>query len=253
MDEGEDWRGGSKIREMTSQNLRILAIFDIDKTLKAGYSIIDFARYLTEIGKFNNEELSRIDVGLQQHKAGELDYNAFADLIVDAYSKGIAGQKEDELLTHSDSFWEQYSRGIYGYVEDLFRQLKEMNAETVAMSGSDKWSLAPLLSMLNFTRNFVTDYEVVEGVFTGKVVRNAASLSGKEELVKRAIGDGEYDVIFGFGDSVADLAFLRLATHAFVIGRNDQNLIAEAEEKGWVIVDDLNQNIQLASYLGVGV
>lgn len=218
-----------------------LAIFDVDKTMFPGYSIIDFAEFLAKNEYFKMEEWREFERLLSEYKKGSFGYNDFAVLIVDSYARGIGGQKVDDVNKLSKLFWQERIETIYGYVRPLFTDLSRVNAEIIVVSGSTTESILPMLNNLRIERYFCTQIEVSEGVFLPNVSINAAAHEGKMEIVKR-LGEnmGQYEQIYGFGDSVADLSFLELVNRPVVIGNHDKELAEVAKREGWKIVLDPN-------------
>ncbi len=210
----------------------VVAIFDIDKTVLPGFTIIDFARFLSEQGRFSMESMQTIDELLRVKHT--MTYNEFADRIVETYAQGIKGQSVEDVAGQSELFWKDRFKTIFPYVHTVFASLEEVGARRVAISGSTEESLAPFLRAFGFDQDSVTTKMVCEhGVYTGEVRLNAASEERKREIVSELFGHippGTRTI--GFGDSVADLAFLERVDTAVVIGK-DEDLLKVGSLRGW--------------------
>ncbi len=230
---------------------KMVAVFDIDKTLLPGYSIIDFAQFLVEQGLFKRESWEQIQEGMKRYKAKEVNYNQFADLVVEKYAQGLAGQEVMAIEAFSHVFWEVRLATLYPYVTELFARLREVGAYTIAISGSSYESLLPLFQHLNFSQIFSTQVLKDGGRYTDQVELNVASEDQKTKVVETILSLlGEEVDSMGFGDSIADAAFLRHVGLAVVIGTHDAELLALSQEHGWTHVPDpLREDLDLSLQL----
>lgn len=218
-----------------------LAIFDVDKTMFPGYSIIDFAEFLAKNELFKMEEWREFERLIGEYKKGSFGYNDFAVLIVDSYARGIVGQGVEEVNNLSNIFWQERITTIYGYVRPLLHDLFRENVEIIVVSGSTKESVWPMMDKLKIGKSYCTEIANDGGVYTDQVVVNVASHEGKSKVIKTILDDIGGDVkTYGFGDSVADLSFLELVDNPVVIGTHDKELEEVARREGWKII--LNPN-----------
>ena len=222
---------------MSTEKKRVVAIFDIDNTLLPRYSIIDFAEFLAKQGLFDQATWKEIEGAIKEYRDKKITYNQFADIIVALYARGIAGQEVAQIEELSNSFWEARLATLFPYVKEVFTVLKEVGAHTIAISGSTLESLLPLIQHLEFSQVFCTQVGKEEGHFVDRVDLNVASEVKKEEIVEgiaEHLSDEVHSV--GFGDSIADAAFLRHVLFAVVVGSRDDELLALAQEKKWIHV-----------------
>lgn len=217
------------------QESQIFAIFDVDKTILPGYSIIDFAHFLMEKGLFKIEQWHTMEVIIDTYKKDH-DYNKFADQLVKTYARGIAGQKKEGVVQLSSEFWINRLTTIFPFIHPLMRELAELDARKIAISGSPIESIFPLLQFLRFDTAYATQVLESKGKYTNTVAINAASQFQKERIVAEIMATIPTGALtYGYGDSIADLAFLSLVTKPTVVGTHDKVLNAIAIKKGWKI------------------
>jgi phosphoserine phosphatase len=220
-----------------------LAIFDIDKTLTPGYAIIDFAKFLVDRGFFNPDSWKSILDDVASYREKSITYNQFADLVVEHYAQGLSGQLTEEINRMAVEFWQERLSTIYPFVHGIFDLLSSLNIQTLAISGSSRESLEPLLAFLGFHRAYTTEIKQEDGRFLPEVAQNMASESQKQKLVQDIFKeiDGSAESI-GFGDSIADSTFLSMVSIAVMVGEHDSDLLRMGQENNWHHIKNPNQD-----------
>jgi len=218
-----------------------VAIFDVDKTMFPGYSILDFALYLKGESRFNPGEWEEFQRLITEYKSGGLGYNEFAVLIVDSYARGLAGNNIEEINMMSQTFWNERVMSVYGYVVPLMQNLRDLNVGIVVISGSPIESLLPMFRKFDIMHYYTTEIDTKNGKFLSKVKINTASHEGKLEIVRKIFEEVDSNTTtYGFGYSVADLSFLELTNKSYVIGDHDKDLVEVARREGWRMLHDPN-------------
>lgn len=214
------------------------AFFDIDKTILPGYSIIDFAHFLSAHDRFKPSCWESISSGIEHYKKGQFTYNQFADIVISTYADGVCNQSVTDIDNLSQIFWSKRINTIYPFVDPLFKKLHAENANLVAISGSSIESLKPLLEKLKFDTSITTEIEIKDGQYLNRVKQNVGSHENKQKIIQEYFKginrNGSY--LYGFGDSVADLSFLSIVDLPVVIGDHDQELNKVAQRNGWKVV-----------------
>lgn len=223
---------------MTPPQESFVAIFDADKTLLPDYSIIDFAKFLSQRNHFRKSTWNLFEILLLQYKNKRIEYNAFADEVVRLYGEGIQGQSLQTIEGLSTLFWQDRVMTIYPFVPLLFRSLRDISAVCILLSGSTQESLQGLLSLFRFDETFTTLIEKLGKSYSSRVAVNAASETEKCKAVQTIFDKYPNAVTFGFGDSVADLAFLNRVQYPVVVGSHDPTLQQRVIEKGWPNIID---------------
>lgn len=219
---------------ITPPQERIVAIFDADKTLLPGYSIIDFAKFLTQHHCFQQSTWKQFEQLLEDYKEKRIGYNTFADEVVRLYAEGIQKQSIQTVENLSKLFWRDRITTIYPFVPPLFRSLRDISAVCILLSGSTQESLQGLLSLFRFDEVFTTQVEKLGKLYASQVTINAASEREKWKTVQTIFERYPNTITLGFGDSAADLAFLDRVQHPVVIGSHDQMLQQRVKERGWI-------------------
>jgi phosphoserine phosphatase len=234
---------------------KYITIWDIDKTLYKGYVIIDFGKYLEDIGYFEKNFSSRVDESLRRYQEGTVSYDSFAKSVYTIYGDNIFNKNQFEILQLSKVFWETSISNLYKASLGIYKLLNSMGSDHVAISGSSFESLYYLLDKLGFSKMKATEYETVEGNYTKKIVSTLASHSDKSRLSERVLNQkNKYEVTIGLGDNYADLSFLELVDYPIIIGTKDTDLMMWGESNEVFIVDNPERYIDsklLMEYLNL--
>lgn len=234
---------------------KYITIWDIDKTLYKGYVIIDFGKYLDDIGYFEKNFSSRVDESLRMYQEGTVSYDSFAKSVYTIYGDNIFNKNQFEILQLSKVFWETSISNLYKASLDIYKLLNSMGSDHAAISGSSFESLYYLLDKLGFSKMKATEYETVEGNYTKKIVSTLVSHSDKSRLKERVLNQkNKYEITIGLGDNHADLSFLELVDYPIIIGTKDSDLMKWGEDNEVLIVDNPDKHIDsklLMEYLNL--
>jgi phosphoserine phosphatase len=225
----------------------LLTIWDIDKTFYNGYSIIDFGVYLEKIGEFESgfEEMSsHLKEG---YKEGKISYEHFAQAIYNLYGGFIKDHNLYKVLQLSKDFWKEAVKNVYPAALELHKYLTSKGSEHMAISGSSFESLYYLFDQFNFVKVKTTQYEVIDGNFTDKIVSTLVSHFDKSRQKDKVLNQkNKYEKLIGIGDNMADLSFLELVDVPIVMGKSDKALVDIATQKDWLIIEDpMSGNIEV--------
>jgi HAD superfamily phosphoserine phosphatase-like hydrolase len=107
-------------------------------------------------------------------------------------------------------------------------------ARLILASGAYQPIAEALARRIGAEVTLATPFEVLDGAATGRMLRPTQTGESKAAAVREAAGDGE--VLVAFGDTLADVPLLRLATRAVAVTQ-DAKLRREAVARGWEILE----------------
>ena len=216
-----------------------ITIWDIDKTLYDGYVIIDFGKYLEKVGRFEAGFSRDIDLLLTRYKAGEISYEDFAKGVYKVYGEYINDKNQYEILQLNKQFWLEATTKLYPASQALYEFLTKLGSDHAAISGSSFESLYYLLDKLNFSKLKATEYETIDGNYTGKLVSTLVSHYDKSKLADRVLNQkNKYRKVLGVGDNHADVAFLQHVDIPIIVGVRDQDLIEWGRNHKAITIED---------------
>ncbi len=213
-----------------------VAFFDIDGTLIADFSGVSFLAFLAEKGKFKKENKERLLEITEKYKNGKATYEQFAESWGQEISAGLKGQKQIDISGLTNEFWKQIHPKVAFWAKDVISHFNNSGFATIAISGSPIELLNLYKEKLGFQEVYATKVEVIDGIYTDKVIINTVLVEEKGIIVDEIIAKDHVDLMasYGFGDNEHDRAFLDKVGHPIAIS-SESSLKHYAKEQGWPV------------------
>ncbi len=207
------------------------AFFDIDGTLVKGFLIVDFPKFLLEKKLILSDHFVEIQNIFKSFVSGQLDASVVAKLIPEHFAKGIKGYKIKDMNPLVDQFVKEKVI-TFPYTKKALNYLKNKKYSIIAMSGSPNFILKHL--KLGFSKTYGTELEIVDGVFTGKIIDNLVLSKNKRKRFNTTITeDGiKLSKCYAFGDTEHDLPILKSVGHPIIVNPT-KNLLKATKAKNW--------------------
>jgi phosphoserine phosphatase len=208
------------------------AVFDADGTLWHG-----------DVGEALQEALIAegslpADVGTEYERLLQEDYReayAFA-------TRALAGLSEEWLRARCAAFFAEWEPRVFPEMRGLVAELATRGVHSWIASGSNRWIVECGAASFGIPahRTLAMTVDVEAGVLTDRLRPPPLTAEGKADAVRAALPIAPALVA---GNSVADLATLRMATRrALVVNampgidpRTGDDLVREAHLRGWSI------------------
>lgn len=194
-------------------------LLDWDGALRRGFLISDWAQFLASRKLFNTEVLRLLLQELTFFYEGKAAYDHIVVSIPTLYALGLEGQDvdaheaiADEYIKSAD-FLDAITRPAC-YIFDLIGALP--NVASYIISGGPGSVLAPFARKVGITEVYAVESEIQNGVFTGLLVDNPATLDRKKELV--SLVRTRQFILLAAGDSESDRPMLDAAQYRVTFG-----------------------------------
>ena len=193
-----------------------VALLDWDNTLRKGFMLVDWSRYLRLHEVMDETSTGTIEQTFESHYNGEIDY-AFAIIrSAQIYATGLCGVSVEATRRLAVSFIEQYQK-LYEYAPVLIGRLRDNGVKPIVVSGSPDVVLAPYAINLDFDLALGLSLRADD---TGTTWSKVIAVNGGTEQAKRnKVVDlmREYNVILAIGDSPADIPLLEAASFPLLL------------------------------------
>ena len=222
---------------MAGKVKRPFAVFDIDGTLIRWQLYHAVADELARRGHFGAIEYQAVrEARLQWKKrAGEDSFKDYEHALVNLVDQAMAGLSVAELESACRTVIHEYKDQVYTYTRNLISELKSKNYLLFTISASQSEIVRMLAEYYGFDGYGGSEYEVVNGHYTGK--KEVLQRERKPELLKAlaARHGASYKDSIAVGDSESDIPMLE-AVERPVAFNPTKFLYDHAVTNGWKIV-----------------
>ena len=204
-----------------------VAIFDCDGTLWSGDSGHGFMVWSIEEGLVSRSTSDWIDTRYRGYLAGKVSELEICGAMVQMY----AGLREQELREAAARYVSKFVQPrVFAEMAALTAALRKSGVELWAVSSTNKWVVAEGVRDFGIPeeRVLAAEVRVTDGLITSELL-DVPTDEGKAATLAR-VGMPHPDAVFG--NSIHDLAMLKIARYAFPV--NPSPALTEAAAKnGW--------------------
>jgi len=213
---------------------RAAAFFDLDKTLMAGSSGMQFARIATRHGIVGRRQLASWAVehlryrlrGTTDERTSEV-LRVARELIEGVPARSIERMNPEVMAAILPRVYPQMLDEVYAH--------QDAGRATFIVSAAGNGLVEPLAAVLGMDGGIGTRYEIdAEGAFTGRFDGPFVYGSGKVEAMEAFAAEHGIDLAesFAYSDSLSDLPMLRAVGHPVAVNP-DPPLAEISREEGW--------------------
>jgi HAD superfamily hydrolase (TIGR01490 family) len=213
---------------------RAAAFFDLDKTLMAGSSGMQFARIAARHGVVGRRQLaSWAFEHLRYRLRGTTDartsevLKVARELLAGVPARSVERMNPEVMAAILPRVYPRMLDEVYGH--------QDAGRATFIVSAAGNGVVEPLAAVLGMDGGIGTSYEIGEdGAFTGRLDGPFVYGPGKVEAMEAFAAEHGIDLAesFAYSDSLSDLPMLRAVGHPVVVNP-DPPLAELAREEGW--------------------
>lgn len=219
--------------------------YDVDGTLAKGMLVIPLMMSEHSHGILSEPTFIKLNNILEQYKSGDITYEVAAQQLLETHAAGLKDQTQSALETHADKFVQKNTTLFRSFGKGVIELLRSRYTQVIVTS-EPQYLAKAIASYYGADEVLSTQYEVVDGRFTGKISSSLASRESKLEALRG------HEVAYAFGDSESDIEMLRMSANAYCINPTD-GLRRVGVESGWKIydgndmeiVEDIRQKLKL--------
>jgi HAD superfamily hydrolase (TIGR01490 family) len=216
---------------------RNLAIFDLDNTILNGDSDYSWINFLIEKRLVDKDEYERKNKYFyDQYYQGKLNYDEWAEFALTT----IKGKKPEEIEDILSKFlYEVIEPMINIYALKLLHDHSHNNDIMLLASATNSVIVEPIAKRLGFKNVVSTEVEIIDEIYTGKVLGIPALSEGKLIKVKEWMLQNRiesFDNTSFYSDSINDLPLLAVVSKPVAVNPDDM-LREECRKRSWEIID----------------
>ena len=216
---------------------RNLAIFDLDNTILNGDSDYSWINFLIEKRLVDKDEYERKNKYFyDQYYQGKLNYDEWAEFALTT----IKGKKPEEIEDILSKFLNEVIEPMINiYALKLLHDHTHNNDIMLLASATNSVIVEPIAKRLGFKNIVSTEVEIIDEIYTGKVLGIPALSKGKLIKVKEWMLQNSiesFDNTSFYSDSINDLPLLAAVSKPFAVNPDDM-LREECRKRSWEIID----------------
>ncbi len=216
---------------------RNLAIFDLDNTILNGDSDYSWINFLIEKRLVDKDEYERKNKYFyDQYYQGKLNYDEWAEFALTT----IKGKKPEEIEDILSKFLNEVIEPMINiYALKLLHDHTHNNDIMLLASATNSVIVEPIAKRLGFKNIVSTEVEIIDEIYTGKVLGIPALSEGKLIKVKEWMLQNRiesFDNTSFYSDSINDLPLLAAVSRPVAVNPDDM-LREECRKRSWEIID----------------
>ena len=216
---------------------RKLVIFDLDNTILNGDSDYSWINFLIEKRLVDKDEYERKNKYFyNQYYQGKLNYNEWAEFALTT----IKGKKPEEIEDILSKFLSEIIEPMINiYALKLLHDHTHNNDIMLLASATNSVIVEPIAKRLGFKNIVSTEVEIIDEIYTGKVLGIPALSEGKLIKVKEWMLQNSiesFDNTSFYSDSINDLPLLAAVSKPVAVNPDDM-LREECRKRSWEIID----------------
>ena len=216
---------------------RNLAIFDLDNTILNGDSDYSWINFLIEKRLVDKDEYERKNKYFyDQYYQGKLNYDEWAEFALTT----IKGKKPEDIEDILSKFLSEIIEPMINiYALKLLHDHTHNNDIMLLASATNSVIVEPIAKRLGFKNIVSTEVEIIDEIYTGKVLGIPALSEGKLIKVKEWMLQNSiesFDNTSFYSDSINDLPLLAAVSKPVAVNPDDM-LREECRKRSWEIID----------------
>lgn len=212
-----------------------LAIFDLDNTLLGGDSDHAWGEFLVEAGIVDGDFYKQTnDQFYQDYQAGQLDIHAYLEFAL----QPLAGRAHEELAEwHRQFMASKIDPIILDKGKALLDQHRSDGDYLLIITATNRFVTGPIAEVLGVDDIIATDPEMIDGLYTGKVLGTPSYREGKVERLNHWLADKKMSLSGSsfYSDSHNDLPLLQQVDKPVAVDPDDE-LKQYALNQDWPII-----------------
>ena len=210
------------------------AIFDLDRTLCAGSSLVDLARVLVQQGVISRSVVARHAVAAQFFARWGANDSQVARVRKTALAM-VAGRDEHALQSSAQLAGRLVADRAFPQARKLLARHLTNGDFCVIVSAAPQPLVEAVAAELGAHRAVGTKASVKNGRLTGELHGPFCYGPGKLDRLRDEIGPLDLTTAVGYADSASDLPFLRACGRAVAVNP-DRALRREARKANWPVL-----------------
>jgi phosphoserine phosphatase len=205
------------------KKMKKIAILDWDGTLRRGFTIADWCKYLCGRGLLRLVVLEQLGTQFEAYSTGTMSHDELAFASAEIVANGLRGLSVEEVAAATKGFIDTDQGSIFRFGIDALSNLAQLGYSAYLVSGAP----GSVVKSYTFPVELPLDFHCLEfisasGIYTGGLVSNPGISSIKKTIVDDIMSHIEKGrFVVAVGNSESDLPLFQYADVGLVIDNKD--------------------------------
>lgn len=204
---------------MTQQDKRIAAFFDIDGTIFRDSLMIAHFRKMREYGILDDSLWgNNVSFSEERWQKRRVDYDDFLDDISNAYVQSLMGVSYADILFTARHTMRSRADEVYRFTKKRIQHHRDMGHLVIFISGSPDFLVRQMAKIWKADIYMGSKYIFKKGIFTGEIIPMWDSTS-KLNAINFLVDEHQIDLSqsYAYGDTNGDFTMLKSVAKPFAI------------------------------------
>lgn len=209
-----------------------LALLDWDGTLRKGFTIKDWLKFLAKENIIESEFEEKLSILFEGYRRDELTHDSLSQESAELYASALKNSREQDILLAASSFLNEDKEFINTFSIPFLSYLKRHDFCVAIISGAPAEILKTYQKKLNIDNVFALECEVKDGAYSGKIKSNLGISSQKHKAIHEIKKSGRYMFCLSMGNSSSDIPLLQSTSSQIIVDNPSLASYIHANEHG---------------------
>lgn len=193
------------------------AVLDFDGTLRSGYTISAWLKFIQNSFELGYDFLSEFDELLKAYQKKNILYEELVVYAGEIYADACLGIHHNKLEALAEEFVKEDTLNIFPYTSELFEAFRESETSVFVVSGAPELPLKAYSKYLGIDEIFGLRLATTnDGECNGNIKINFGTANNKYSVVSNLAK--QFTISVAIGDAESDWPILKHAKHNFNVG-----------------------------------
>jgi len=198
------------------------ALLDWDNTLREGFTITAWTKYLCNESVVEGNTYSRLMKQFELHQSGQISYERLASTTTEIYAQALIGAELSIIEELAKCFCEK-DDAVFKFANGLFDFFRKQKIDIIIVSGAPQVVLVQYANLFGINEVYGMDIEVLDGKYTGIIRQDFGAK--KAHIVQKICGTRNAMPLIAFGDSIADEPLLKAAKYGYFFDKKNEMVL----------------------------
>jgi HAD superfamily phosphoserine phosphatase-like hydrolase len=201
--------------------IKKLALFDWDGTLRRGFTIKSWIRFLVEQKFFASDVEDKLLSFFNAYNHGKLNHDELSKATAELYASALKNFRKEDILLAASNFLSEDKTLLNPFSIPLISFLKARDIGIAVISGAPTEVIQAYQGKLKIDEVFALECEIKDGIYSGNIKVNTGTSTEKSKVISHLVATQKYSFYLAMGNSNSDIPIFKAAPIKAVVNNPD--------------------------------